>query len=208
MLGSRQNRAVAASVAVDPARLTAANINPATGLATDFLNHFNEAIMLLEMLPAMPECRDDLLAWRPMSYREHFAASGFTHRDLAIAAYEAADPIFRGQLDEIADQMNQILTVTRDRPRRRSLARDDPGARRDDHALAAADGGACRHGDQRRRTASRRLRRAGCDRCALYRRGRSRAPRLSSESAAPVADGRSYPSRPYLAVSAAIIRVG
>ena len=31
-------------------RLADANINPVTGLATDYLNHFNEAIMLLEML--------------------------------------------------------------------------------------------------------------------------------------------------------------
>ena len=28
------------------AELKAANINPQTGLATDYLNHFNEAIML------------------------------------------------------------------------------------------------------------------------------------------------------------------
>jgi len=85
-----------------------------TWLATDYLNHFNEAIMLLEMLPMAPECKDDLLAWRPMSYAEHFAASNFKHRDLAIAAYEQADPRFRGQLDEIVDQMNLILTETRD----------------------------------------------------------------------------------------------
>ena len=42
-------------------RLADANINPATGLATDYLNHFNEAIMLLEMLSSCPECRDDFL---------------------------------------------------------------------------------------------------------------------------------------------------
>ena len=30
------------------------NINPATGLATDYLNHFNEAIMLLDMLSKLP----------------------------------------------------------------------------------------------------------------------------------------------------------
>ena len=30
------------------AKLRAANINPRTGLATDYLNHFNEAIMLLQ----------------------------------------------------------------------------------------------------------------------------------------------------------------
>ena len=51
-----------------------ANINPSTGLATDYLNHFNEAIMLLEMIPDMPECAADFLTWQPTSYREHFAA--------------------------------------------------------------------------------------------------------------------------------------
>ena len=40
---------------------SAVNINAATGLATDYLNHFNEAIMLLEMLASAPEFRDDFL---------------------------------------------------------------------------------------------------------------------------------------------------
>ena len=35
-------------------RLADANINPATGLATDYLNHFNEAIILLDMLSKPP----------------------------------------------------------------------------------------------------------------------------------------------------------
>jgi hypothetical protein len=96
------------------ARLAHANINPCTGLATDYLNHFNEAIMLLEMLPVAPDCKEDFLEWRPMSYVEHFAASHFKHRDLAIAAYEVADPVFRRQLDEITGRMNQILTEAHD----------------------------------------------------------------------------------------------
>ena len=50
----------------------AANINPRTGLATDYLNHFNEAIMLLEMVPDMPECAEDFLDLDPLSYAEHF----------------------------------------------------------------------------------------------------------------------------------------
>src|SRR6058998_2382051 len=72
------------------ARLRAANINPTTGLATDYLNHFNEAIMLLEMIPAMPECADDFLSWQPLTYAEHFVASNFKGRDLAISAYNEA----------------------------------------------------------------------------------------------------------------------
>ena len=77
-----------------PARrlLRAANINPRTGLATDYLNHFNEAIMLLEMIPDMPECAEDFLTWRPLSYAEHFTASNFKARDLAIEAYEFGRP--------------------------------------------------------------------------------------------------------------------
>lgn len=93
------------------AALKAANINPRTGLATDYLNHFNEAIMLLEMIPDMPECADDFLQWRPLSYAEHFIASNFKARDLAISAYEAADPEIRAEFDSITGTMTSILTA-------------------------------------------------------------------------------------------------
>src|ERR1051325_9790530 len=103
------------SPALDPAaraaELKAANINPQTGLATDYLNHFNEAIMLLEMIPDMPECADDFLQWRPLSYAEHFIASNFKARDLAISAYEAADPEIRAEFDQITGTMTNILTA-------------------------------------------------------------------------------------------------
>src|SRR5215813_15225223 len=75
-----------------------ANINPNTGLATDYLNHFNEAIMLLDLVATMPECLTDLMAWAPMSYEEHFASSRFKDRGLAVAAYQAADPAARVEL--------------------------------------------------------------------------------------------------------------
>ena len=99
---------------IDPARaeqLRAANINPRTGLATDYLNHFNEAIMLLEMIPDMPECSDDFLQWRPLSYAEHFHASNFKARDLAISAYESADPAVRAEFDQLTTTMTSILTA-------------------------------------------------------------------------------------------------
>src|SRR5262245_3081957 len=98
--------------AIDPARLTAANINPKTRLATDYLNHFNEAIMLLDLLPQMPECIVELIGWEPLTYEEHFHASHFKDRDLAVAAYEAAEPAARVRLDELADTMNALLVAT------------------------------------------------------------------------------------------------
>ena len=93
------------------AQLLAANINPRTGLATDYLNHFNEAIMLLEMIPDMPDCAEDFLGWQPLSYREHFTASNFRARDLAISAYDSADAGLRAEFDGITGAMTSILTA-------------------------------------------------------------------------------------------------
>jgi|SRR6516164_2533379 hypothetical protein len=96
------------------AELKAANINPRTGLATDYLNHFNEAVMLLEMVPDMPDCAEDFLQWRPLSYAEHFTASNFKARDLAIGAYESADPTVRAEFDHVTGTMTSILTAVGD----------------------------------------------------------------------------------------------
>ena len=93
------------------AQLRAANINPRTGLATDYLNHFNEAVMLLEMVPDIPECAEDFLGWHPLSYSEHFHASNFKARDLAIEAYESADTVTRTEFDNITNAMTSILTA-------------------------------------------------------------------------------------------------
>jgi hypothetical protein len=93
------------------ALLRAANINPRTGLATDYLNHFNEAVMLLEMVPDMPECAEDFLSWHPLSYAEHFHATNFKARDLVISAYDSADPAIRAEFDNLTSAMTSILSA-------------------------------------------------------------------------------------------------
>src|SRR3981189_1067309 len=93
------------------AQLRAANINPRTGLATDYLNHFNEAIMLLEMIPDMPECAEEFLEWQPRSYREHFAASNFKARDLAREPSVPESPQIRTEFDNITGAMSSILVA-------------------------------------------------------------------------------------------------
>jgi hypothetical protein len=108
---SRSEGTAEAGSAAWAAELQAANINPRTGLATDYLNHFNEAIMLLEMIPDMPDCAEDFLNWQPLSYREHFTASHFKARDLAVAAYEMADPGVREEFDNLTATMTSILTA-------------------------------------------------------------------------------------------------
>src|SRR5882672_10071473 len=108
---SKMPRQPSPDEAARAALLRAANINPRTGLATDYLNHFNEAVMLLEMVPDMPECAEDFLTWTPLSYAEHFWASNFKARDLAIEAYECADPKVRANFDNLTATMTSILTA-------------------------------------------------------------------------------------------------
>jgi hypothetical protein len=109
--GSYPSGAADRGGAARAAALLAANINPKTGLATDYLNHFNEAIMLLEMIPDMPDCAQDFLDWKPLSYPEHFQVSNFKGRDLAVEAYASADPGIRAEFDSVTEMMTSILTA-------------------------------------------------------------------------------------------------
>jgi hypothetical protein len=90
------------------------NINPATGLSTDYLNHFSEALMALEMVRDMPECIEDLRAWTPKTYTEHFAGSRLSNRDAIVRMYESAAPELRQTLDGLSDVLNSRLSEARD----------------------------------------------------------------------------------------------
>jgi len=85
------------------------NINPVTGLSTDYLNHFTEALMALEMAADIPECLDDLKAWRPKSYADHFAQSRFTNRGVVIDLYRVAQPALRREVDRLSETINGLL---------------------------------------------------------------------------------------------------
>jgi hypothetical protein len=89
------------------------NINESTLLASDYLNHFHELVMLLEALASEPEgFANDLLSWRPLTYEEHFSQSGFRDRDLAIAAYRRAPPKVRTRFDEAVARLHgEALTL-------------------------------------------------------------------------------------------------
>lgn len=85
------------------------NIHEETLLATDYLNHFNEVIMLVGMIPDMPECLEDAKAWKPKSYENHFRDSAFVDKDLAILAYENAPLRFRVPFDKTIAHMNDLV---------------------------------------------------------------------------------------------------
>lgn len=83
-------------------------VNPTTGLANDYLNVFNEILLLLEFLPTMPEMTDDALAWQPLSYCEYFQASSIPGARHAVQAYDKVDPAIRDKFEAILARLTEI----------------------------------------------------------------------------------------------------
>jgi len=100
----------AAERAALKSRLIGTTINPETFLATDYLNHFNEVLMLVEMLPDVPDCLPDVLAWSAKDYESHFRDSVFRERDLAIDAYRLSPLEVRQPFDGIVDMLHALIS--------------------------------------------------------------------------------------------------
>lgn len=95
-------------------RVQGTNICEQTLLATDYLNHINEPIMLLEMVADVPELLDELAEWQPKTYAEHFRDSSFADKELAIEAYEWSPERFRLRFEQTIDSANQCIATTID----------------------------------------------------------------------------------------------
>lgn len=106
------------------------NVDRATLLASDYLNHFNEIVVLLEHAPAnLGEMTAALEAWKPISYVEYFSKSDVRERDIAIVAYRNAPENVRTMFDAAiaALQLHMMATVKEIRTlakRKRSKALD------------------------------------------------------------------------------------
>ena len=96
-------------------KIKGANIDETTLLATDYLNHFNEIVMLLEMIPDMPEILDDVKAWQPKSYTDHFKSSTIAEKDLAIEAYDYVPSIYREPFEQTIGQLNVMIANATER---------------------------------------------------------------------------------------------
>jgi len=91
-------------------RLKGTNVNPTTLLATDYLNHFNVVEMIIEMIPELPEYFEELIAWQPRSYREHFAHSSLRDAGLALEAYNHVPKKLRASFEELVGRLNETAT--------------------------------------------------------------------------------------------------
>jgi hypothetical protein len=94
-------------------RVAGTTIDGTTLLSTDYFNNFNEIIMLLGMLPEMPEMIEDIDAWRFRSYEEHFGDSHLPFAALAIEAYAHVPPAVRDRFERTIAQMRDTVDEAR-----------------------------------------------------------------------------------------------
>ena len=91
-------------------RRAEALVNPASGLANDYLNLFNEIVMLVEQRPTMPELFDDIQRWRPVSYRDYFHRSVLPGRLSALETYDRLEPRFRREFETLVEELDRRST--------------------------------------------------------------------------------------------------
>ncbi|NKD78052.1 hypothetical protein HEQ60_09810 [Haematospirillum sp. H1815] len=97
------------------AKVAGANISQQTLLATDYLNHFNEIVMLMDILADMPELLEECLQWTPKSYQEHFRDSSFSDKELAIEAYNHVPARYKRPFEDTVAQMDSIVQQSLER---------------------------------------------------------------------------------------------
>jgi hypothetical protein len=96
-------------------KVRGSNIDETTLLATDYLNHFNEIVMLLEMVADMPDMLEEVKEWKPKSYKDHFRDSTIAEKDLAIEAYDYVPDIYRQPFEQTIEQINMMIASTVER---------------------------------------------------------------------------------------------
>ncbi len=78
-------------------------------LSTDYLNRYNEALMLIEMAAFDISLVEDLKAWKAFSYVEHFQVAQLRCAPGALLAYEALSPNAKGAFNSLCIAMDQLV---------------------------------------------------------------------------------------------------
>jgi hypothetical protein len=78
-------------------------------LSNDYLNHYNEPLMLIEMAGQDPAFIDDLASWQPVSYLAYFQASPLRRASSAINAYLNLTYEQRCAFEAITDIMDRLI---------------------------------------------------------------------------------------------------
>ncbi len=86
-------------------------LDPASGLAGDYLNQFHEVLMLLESAIDDPDFLSDLGQWYPRSYVGHFGASRLDDRARVIDAYMQCAPVTRRAFDTLCAETSAMVST-------------------------------------------------------------------------------------------------
>lgn len=81
------------------------------GLSNDYLNHFSEALMLIELAAGDADAVRDLAGWRPIDYPSYFAASQLRRAPAALAAWAALGSERRAAFEAQVRAMDRLATA-------------------------------------------------------------------------------------------------
>jgi hypothetical protein len=81
------------------------------GLSNDYLNHYSEVLMLIEMAGDDPAIGAELQDWRPVGYRAYFGSSELRRATAALAAYDALPEARRQAFEKLVASMDTLATM-------------------------------------------------------------------------------------------------
>lgn len=93
-------------------RVAGSHINPKTLLATDYLNHFNEVIMLINMVADIPDVLADIQQWHFRTYQQHFLTGQLTYGPLAAEAYEHVPQPYKEAFEATVEKLRRVIAQT------------------------------------------------------------------------------------------------
>jgi hypothetical protein len=85
------------------------NIDSRSLLSTDYFNTFNSVVMILDVLPDVPEMLEEIEQWKFCNYTEHFRTSGLSFANLAIEVYPFSPPELREAFERKAEGIRAII---------------------------------------------------------------------------------------------------
>lgn len=132
MGGMNTNLSTSASAPpLDALSLRAANINPQTRLATDYLNLFNEYVMMAELVEDGSIEDDMLQEWQPIDYEQHFINSNFVTTKVVVSAFQSLPENDRSNFEEAVGTLIDLILAHRSRVQITSITLDDIKHQRD-----------------------------------------------------------------------------
>lgn len=81
------------------------------GLSTDYLNHYSEVLMLIEMASVDESIVAELSTWKPIGYRDYFLKSPLRRAASAIAAYEALVDQHRTAFEQTVQALDKLAAA-------------------------------------------------------------------------------------------------